>query len=139
MCQISDTLILCGCQHDLDLENNHWMLNRFVDGKEELILGETMLPNLMDPEIFKSNVEKLAKMLNTGNCFDTQMTFQDKDQLILFLKGKAPSANMQMYAFEYSKKKWNSISTEILMLNRHHDTIILGSVLNSTHPNARMD
>jgi len=132
MCRVSNKLILCRCGQEIDFEKDHWMLNRFIDGKEELIIGETMLPDYTDPEIIKSNIDNLVRMLNQGNCFDFEVAFCEKDQLILFFNGKTTSAEKRMYAFEYNNLKWVSIETEPLMLNWYHDTIMEGYLKNST-------
>lgn len=49
MCRITDKLILCSCDTGLDLHDNHWVLNRILDGKEEIMIGQPMLPYDLDP------------------------------------------------------------------------------------------
>src|SRR5690606_22081557 len=100
MCKVSDKLILYSCTQDINFEKNHWVLNRFVDGKNDIILGERNLPCRIDPLIVKTNIEKLTNMLNATNCFDFEAEFKDKDQLVLYFKNETSLSERKMYVFE---------------------------------------
>lgn len=124
MCKISNRLILCSCDTEIDYDKDHWMLNRFREGKEDIIEGMPMLPTFLDPDIDKYNIGLLTEMLNQGNCFDFEVEFRKKDQLVLFLKCDNDNWKSELfYAFEFTGGKWREIETEPLMLNWYHDTI----------------
>lgn len=129
MCRITNKLILCSCTTDLDSHDNHWVLNRIRDGKEEIMIGQPMLPYDLDPEVESYNVSLIEKMINQENCFDFETEFQEKDQLVLFLKSDSPFQEDRMYAYEFSGQKWSAIETEPLMLNWYRDTIREGFIL----------
>ena len=128
MCKVSDKLILCSCTQDINFEKNHWELNRFVDGKNDIILGEPNLPCGIDPLIVKTNIEKLTNILNAADCFDFEAAFKDKDQLVLYFKNEMPLPDEKMYVFEFKNKKWKWIQTEPLMLTWYHQTINQGYI-----------
>lgn len=129
MCKITNKLILCSCDIGLDFHDNHWVLNRIRGGKEEIIIGQPMLPYDLDPEVESYNVALIEEMMNQGNCFDFETEFQEKDQLVLFLKSDNQYQEERIYAFEFSDQRWCATETEQLMLNWYRETIRKGFIL----------
>lgn|SRR5690606_5627073 len=129
MCKITNKLILCSCDTDLDFHDNHWALNRFRNGKEEIMIGQPMMPYDLDQETESYNISFLANLINQGDCFDFEAEFQEKDQLVLFLKNEKGFQEDKIYAFEFSGQKWSTVESEPLMLNWYHNTIRQGFIL----------
>lgn len=101
------------------------MLNRFRNGKEEVMIGQSMLPFDVDPEIENYNINKLTAMINAGNCFD----FETEFQLVLSFNRERKYQGEKIYVFEYNDHQWKSIESVPSMLNWYHDTIRKGFIL----------
>lgn len=129
MCRPTDRITLCSCETDPDLSGNHWMLNRFRKGKNEIVIGETLVPDYPDPEIRRRNVRFLTDQINQGNCFDFEVEFQEKDQLVLSFTDEEAYQDEVLYVFEFRTGEWKSIDTDKLSIRWYHDTIRKGSIL----------
>ncbi|WP_449436534.1 hypothetical protein [Pedobacter steynii] len=79
MCTISNKLKLCTCKtKDLYRLKNFWVLHRFVKGKNEMILGEMILPNFNPLIDVALNEKVLVALLNDGNIFDVAFELKEK-------------------------------------------------------------
>ena len=68
MCTISSKLKLCTCKtKDVYSLKNFWVLHRFVKGKNEVVLGETIMPDFNPLVDVKLNENTLLKLLNPYN------------------------------------------------------------------------
>lgn len=128
MCKLSDKLSLCSCEADIDYDKNHWVLNRFRADKNIISVGIPVWPTFIDSEIENHNTVLLTGMLNDGSCFDFELEFQEKDQLVLYLIAK----NLFLfYAFEFSDKKWHHFIPKPMSLEWYHDTVREGIIKNA--------
>ncbi len=123
MCEVSKNLKLCTCHSSIDELENVWMYTRFIEGKEEYIIGMPMLPYGINPATDKANRYRICRMLNQRNCFDIEIQHMDKDQLHLSFDKYS-----LFYSFEYRNNKWKSIQSEPLMVEWFHDVIHHGEM-----------
>ena len=81
MCEISEKVQLCTCSDtELKTAKNIWVLSRAkpVPGLEEDVIVGIYLPSrISDSETEKMNIDRLAKTLNNGNCFDVPIMLRD--------------------------------------------------------------
>ena len=64
MCTVSDKIKFCTCNvGEADILNHYWVLYRHNKDKNELIIGETILPDDFIP-FYEENKEILLKRLN---------------------------------------------------------------------------
>ncbi|MBK8518407.1 MAG: hypothetical protein IPL55_19620 [Saprospiraceae bacterium] len=123
MCEVSNKIIFCTCHSDLDELEDAWIYARFVDGKEEYIIGMPIMPNFINPVTHKANRYRICRMLNQRNCFDIDILHIDRDQLHLSFDKYS-----LFYSFEYRNSKWRSIESEPLMMEWYHDIIHYGKM-----------
>ncbi|SDE25101.1 hypothetical protein [Niabella drilacis] len=112
MCTVSDKLKLCTCKtENVEQLKHSWILYKYHKS-EVILMGEPMLPQ--EYEIGKENEEynkkKLETLLNERNCFDVDLTINNKDILELNFSctSKAnPDRTIHLvYEFIYKKDKW---------------------------------
>ena len=83
MCKVSDQLKLCSCKTDVVEKLKHyWILKRHNGGNTNVI-GEAILPQNSFETADKINFTTIAKMLNSGNCFEIELQHQKNDILEL--------------------------------------------------------
>lgn len=115
MCKISDQLKLCTCKtKDVEKLKHYWILKR-PNGENNFIVGEAILPANIGEDADKVNNKELAKMLNSGKSFDTELHHQEKDILELHFTFHADpekhfmlpcNGNYLAYAFVFKNNKW---------------------------------
>lgn len=114
MCKISGSLKLCTCsKNDVRELHNYWVLYKYQQS-DIFLMGETM--PLQELEIGKQmeleNSIKLELMLNKGNCFDKEISPDNKDLLQLHFTCVPDLKKKQnlhlVYEFIYRKSKWMS-------------------------------
>ena len=69
----------------------------------EYILGDIIMPAVIGLEAELYNVQTLTELLNSGDCFDTVMTFGEHDVLTLHFNCKE---SYLAYSFAYLHSKW---------------------------------
>ena len=114
MCKVSDKLKLCSCETE-NVENlkHYWVLNRPI-ARGDRTLGSLMPPADIGEYFEKLNINSLRKQLNSGNCFDIELTHQENDILELhftctgnnLLDQSTSYKGNLVYAFSYKKGKW---------------------------------
>ena len=84
MCQISKNITLCTCvSFDLDDINNmndYWILYRYNEGLDIVIVGEVILDPLLKQTNPNNFVEIVLQKLNKNTLFDKSLDFEDKDR-----------------------------------------------------------
>lgn len=114
MCQLSQQLTLCTCHTNEDATQllHYWVLKRqHQQDPETYLVGETMMPPAIAPQVEALNIATLSSLLNTGQCFDKALTHHDGDLLELyFTLEQEPDANENtgrlQYSFVYQQGRW---------------------------------
>lgn len=134
MCEISDELKLCTCSNAEELEN-YWVLYRYNKDKNELIVGEILLPRIITLEEIR-NKDNLLVLLNKNNCFDFEYQPQNKDRLLISLLDttnndfdEGYSENIT-YGYEYKNGKWKIKDYETFEWYEKYDEILEGKIKN---------
>ena len=115
MCKISHQLKLCTCKaKNVEDLHHYWVLKR-PNGEQNYLMGEAIMPVNIGEAAEKFNITTLAKMLNSGNCFDIELQHQANDILELHLTLNADNKNNAaysyhintlVYAFLFKRGKW---------------------------------
>ena len=111
MCKVSDKLKLCSCKADnVEKLKHYWVLNRH-NGQNYETLGSIIPPPDIGEIAEKYNIETLLKLLNEGNCFDTELQLKQNDILELHFTVSDPDKYFGKYLVyaSYSKTtngKW---------------------------------
>ena len=126
MCKISDKLKLCTCKTAIDNLKHYWVLYRFVNGKEEMLMGEPVMPVFIDPAMDTFNRSLLLKLLNDGNIFDDPLYPVNKDRLQLYFK--ISDEGGVHYGFIYKKNDWQAIEFDYFDWFSKHDEIKKGKI-----------
>jgi hypothetical protein len=108
MCKVSDKLKLCTCKaENVEKLKHYWVLNRY-HRRNDCIMGEILPPPDIGEIVEKYNIGTLLKLLNEGNCFDTELQLKQNDILELHftLNPEKYFGNYLAYAFVFKNNKW---------------------------------
>jgi hypothetical protein len=126
MCTVSDKLKLCTCKNDAATTKDFWALYRFVKGKQDIVIGDPVIPAFINPEKDLYNQSLLLKLLNEGNFFDEPLYPIDKDKLqISFDLEEKGQLN---YGFLFEHNEWKIIEYEFFDWLTTHKEIKEGKI-----------
>lgn len=133
MCIVSDKIKFCTCSNEaVEKLKHYWILYRYTEGKNEMCMGEPMMPTYMSDMNFAQNEAALVKRLNEPDAFDIPIVFQSKDQLeIVINNNNASISGTFTYSFEFKKNKWNAIETDPFNIMNHFDEEKSGKIKNA--------
>ncbi len=132
MCRVSDKLKLCTCASSISKLKHYWVLHRFSEAKDVVVIGEAMLPASISFEDDKFNRDTLLRLLNDGNVFDVDMKPSYKDRLQLTFTNSSSSEKFQIdYGFEYLNDRWELIEFDHLEWMWHHEEDLFGKIKNA--------
>lgn len=132
MCTISNKLKLCTCKtKDVYLLKNFWVLHRLIKGKNEIVVGEVMLPYLNPLVDIESNKKTLLNLLNDRNVFDCNIALKNKDLLHIALKFDGDEWQHNNYGFEFKKGSWENVDYDPLGWMWHHEEFMFGKIKNA--------
>lgn len=110
MCRVSDKLRLCTCRGNITRARHYWVFQRPGKLNDIHIMGEPVMPAMIDPEDDAFNSEFLLKLLNEGDVFDIDLKPRSKDRLQLSFYVKKPEEGSESdhihYCFIYKHGKW---------------------------------
>lgn len=130
MCTISNKLKLCTCgTKNVYTLKNFWVLHRFVKGKNDIVVGETIMPYFNPAVDVKLNEETLLKLLNEGNIFDFDIALKDKDLLHLAFTFDGDEEHNN-YGFEFKKGNWINVGHDSLTWMWQHEEYKYGKIKN---------
>lgn len=133
MCTVSNNLKLCSCAiADFDEIKYYWELHRFKKGKDEMVVGEVMMPCFNEKVDHRLNGKTILEALNRGDAFDFEPDFRNKDLLHLAFKFDDNDWQHCNYGFEYKNGKWEVAEYDALMWMWHHSVINQGKIENAT-------
>lgn len=108
MCKNIDEITFCTCpDFNFNELKNYWVLYRFEKGKEDYIIGETMLP-VQDVKTFQPIENQIVSALNSRQVFDKAIEFQDHDKLAVYLT-QDQSKESFCFSFLFTESIWKSI------------------------------
>lgn len=128
MCTISNKLKLCTCStKDVTRLKNYWVLHRFVKGKNDIIVGETIMPYFNPLVNIKLNEKTILALLNEGNIFDVTMELKDKDRLHLAFTFEGNEEHNN-YGFEFKNGKWKKLEYCWMSWYQQHEVYKEGKI-----------
>jgi hypothetical protein len=131
MCKVSNKLKLCTCTGDFDKLKHYWIFHSYVKGKNEIVLGQPLLPDYFIFSNHPDNEVILEKLLNEGNAFDVAIVPKSKDRLELSFTCNDNRENRLTYGFEYKKGKWVAKEYDCFMWMYNHDEESFGKISNA--------
>lgn len=132
MCTISNKLKLCTCKtKDVYSLKNFWVLHRLVEGKNEMVLGEVMLPYINPLVDVELNKKTLLSLLNDGNVFDFDVELKNRDLLHIAFKFDGDDWQHNDYGFEFKKGEWKNVEFDALGWMWHHEEFKYGKIKNA--------
>jgi len=130
MCTISNKLKLCTCRtKDVYTLKNFWVSHRFVKDKNDIVVGEAIMPYFNPLVDIKLNEETLLKLLNEGNIFDFDIELKDIDLLHLAFTFEGDDDHNN-YGFEFKKGKWKNVGHDFLTWMWQHKEYKYGKIKN---------
>jgi hypothetical protein len=130
MCSISNTLKLCTCKaSSTDHLQHYWVVYRQSKDKNEIIVGEVMLPSFewFDSNEYKNNYATLENRVNEVDVFDVPIGFKAKDVLELVFNNN-DEIKRATYGFKYYKKQWIKSSIDAFDLMGRFDEVQFGKI-----------
>ena len=129
MCKVSDKIKLCTCGvNSVDQLKHYWILHRYNKLKNNIIIGEFMLPYMLDEKMLIYNKAMLLNRLSEADAFDLELSPKSKDRLQLTFT--CPDTNEQQitYGYSFKKGKWVEEDFDPLEWSWHHDEQKIGII-----------
>jgi len=130
VCKLSEKLKLCTCSAGsvADLED-YWVLHRFVEGKNQIVIGRALLPDKLDAKVEAHNRSLLLARLNDPDAFDIDLRPRDGDRLQLtFRFSVGGAAKTISYGYTHAQGRWIEQAYDSLSWQWHHDSESFGEV-----------
>jgi hypothetical protein len=126
MCTVSKKIKLCTCNSPAALTGDYWTLFRFVEGRNVMVIGEPVMPAVIDPAKDRDNQNLLLKLLNEGNAFDAPLFPMEKDKLLISFdlgdKGRLS------YGYLFKKGQWHHTEYDIFEWQQTYKEVKEGSI-----------
>ena len=131
MCKVSDKIKLCTCGvNSVSKLKHYWILHRYNKAKNDIIIGDFMLPYMLDEKMLINNKAMLLKQLNEADAFDVELSPKNKDRLQLTFTCPGSKNQQITYGYSYKKGKWIEEDFDPLEWCWHHDEQKFG-IINS--------
>jgi hypothetical protein len=135
MCEVSDKLKLCTCNSNIQRLKHYWILYRFINGKNDFVVGQAMLPYSINPEIDKLNSKRILHLLNETNAFDADIKPKVKDRLLIsFTVGKTDDERIN-YGFVFKAGKWKKLGFDPFEWQWNHEEAEQGKIVHALKVN----
>jgi hypothetical protein len=132
MCKVSDKIKFCTCKaKSTEQLKNYWVFHRFIKGKFELVIGQPMLPFLIDEQTHLLNRETLLKRVNEADAFDIDLKPKQNDRLQLSFNFGDTIYDRIDYGFLYRNKKWIVTGFDSLEWMWKHEEEKFGKIENA--------
>lgn len=134
MCNISNKIKLCSCTNrSVNKLDHYWILHRFNEAKDIIIIGEPIMPYEMPNPNYGINAATLTTRLNDNDAFDIVIKFEEKDQLeIVFNQLAKDPSKILTYHFKYTNGKWFEEDNDPFYLMNHYDEFKFGKLKDIT-------
>lgn len=127
MCSISDKIKFCTCENsEINEKDNYWILNRSSNGNIVNIIGDVLIPYMMDKIKYNETKKFLSKRLSDSDVFDFEIDFKENDYLEIILK-QFPNP----FIFSFSNNKWQFESDNISKLPNDYIELKSGIIKNN--------
>jgi hypothetical protein len=135
MCRLSAKLKLCTCEVASVAElAGFWVLHRFKPGKQELIIGELVMPDELDARVETYNLSMLKQRLNEADAFDVDLKPQPGDRLQLTFRCSEADASGTArtktitYGYAWTAGRWVELPFNDFEWAWHHDQESFGEL-----------
>ncbi|MEY3786413.1 MAG: hypothetical protein RIQ94_1430 [Pseudomonadota bacterium] len=109
--------------------DHYWILHRFNEAKDIIIIGEPIMPYEMPHPNYGINAATLTTRLNDNDAFDIAIKFEEKDQLeIVFNNLTKDPLKILTYHFKYTNGKWFEEDNDPFDLMNHYDDLSLANL-----------
>ena len=132
MCKVSNRIKFCTCGPDMEIDemDNYWIFYRRNTDKNEMIIGDTLLPSELDTKDLAYNHQTLEKRINESDAFDIPLEPQSGDRLLIHITTTRANINsIDHYEFVY-QEAWKSCESNPWELMGMFDEFRKGSINN---------
>lgn len=128
MCLISGKIKFCTCKAtSAEKLQNYWVLHRRNKNKNEIIVGEVVLPYDLIDLNYETNQTILEKRVNEPTAFDVPLVFKNNDVLEIVFNNNE-FYKRTVYGFKYHKSQWKIHEIDTFHLIGHFDKISFGKI-----------
>lgn len=132
MCKISDKIKFCTCKSSsVEKLKHYWIFHQYVEGQENIVIGTTMMPYLLDEQVEIQNKTLLLKRINEVDAFDVELNPKEKDRLQLSFKCGGDMNDFLDYGFEFRDGKWVEEQFDSLEWMWNHSEAKFGLIRNA--------
>ena len=131
MCKVSDKIEFCTCAASPIYKlRNYWILHRFIKGKDIIVIGEVLMPFIIEKDIDNSNRKFLQKRINESDAFDINLNPKRGDLLEITFGTKSVWQKLT-YGYKYTGTSWVCESYDPLKWKWHHEVDLAGKIRNA--------
>jgi len=128
MCKITSKIKFCTCKASSNEKLQHyWCLYRFNKDKNEMIVGNVILPDYLLDINYEVNKVVLEKRLNEEDAFDVDLSFKPKDVLEIVCNNFNDSKRT-VHGFKYKGKRWQFYEIDDFYIMGHYDVLSFGKM-----------
>ena len=128
MCKITTKIKFCTCKaRSTEKLQQYWCLHRFNKEKNEMIVGEIILPNYLLDINYEVNKVVTEKRLNEVDAFDMNLSFKPRDVLEIVCNN-LNEAERLVYWFKYKGKGWQLYEADYFSIMSRYDEISFGKI-----------
>ena len=128
MCKITSKIKFCSCKASSTEKLQHYCcLYRFNKDKNEMIVGEVILPNYFTDLNYEDNKLILEKRLNEGDAYDVNLSFKPKDVLEIVCHNLDQDKRL-VYGFEFKGNRWQCYEIDNFYIKSHYDALHFGKM-----------
>jgi hypothetical protein len=130
MCKITSKIKFCTCKASATEKLQHyWCLYRFNKDKDDMIVGDVILPNEWLDINYEVNKVVLEKRLNEADAFDVNLSFKPKDVLEIVCHN-LDSDKRLVYGFKFKGNRWQFYEIDDFYIMGHYDVFSFGKMKN---------
>lgn len=139
MCKLDERLKLCTCDvPSVSALEHYWVLYRFDEEKNHMVIGRVRLPDKLDAEVEAYNRRLLLARLQEEDAFDVDLHPKEGDRLaITFQCSEVDASGRRVkktitYGYARTGGRWVEEPYDSLSWEWHHDQERFGALRPAT-------
>ena len=130
MCKITNKIKFCTCKAtSTERLQHYWCLHRYNKDKNELTVGEAILPNEFLDINYEVNKVVLEQRLKDADAFDMDLRFKPRDVLEIVCHNTDTDKRV-VYGFKYKGNRWQVYAISAFELMNEYDEVVFGKMKN---------
>jgi hypothetical protein len=129
MCEVSHKIKFCTCgTEEISSLKDYWIFYRFNRQKDIMVIGDVMMPYMIDAATEKVNQEVIQERLNENGAFDVELKAGNNDLLLVSILAGPEQDNRLDYGYQFQNGRWIAYCFNPLEWEGRHDKKSFGKV-----------